>query len=263
MSRETVPVWDPAQYTRYADERSRPFHELTGRIRATDPATVVDLGCGPGDLTATLADRWPRAQVTGVDSSPDMIARAAALTRDRLAFAQADAATWAPSAPPDVITANALFQWIPGHDAILTRLAGALAPGGTLAFQVPGNFGAPSHVLLREICRAPRWRDRLGDTVRDAPVDTPSGYLDLLAGADRTVDAWETTYLHLLHGTDAVLEWVKGTALRPMLTRLADAADRDAFVGEYAAALRDAYPQRSYGTVFPFRRVFVVATAAG
>lgn len=263
MSREIVPVWDPAQYGRYADERSRPFFELTGRVRATNPATVVDLGCGPGDLTATLAERWPAADVTGVDSSPEMIDRARRLAGDRLAFVQADAATWAPETPPDVIVSNALFQWVPGHRAVLTRLAAALAPGGFLAFQVPGNFGAPSHALLRELCRTPRWRDRLADAVRDAPVDEPTGYLDLLARAGCAVDAWETTYLHLLPGEDAVLEWVKGTALRPVLTRLTDPGDREAFLTEYRAALREAYPPRPYGTVFPFRRLFAVAEAPG
>jgi len=263
MSREIAPVWDPTQYGRYADERSRPFFELTGRIRATAPDTVVDLGCGPGDLTATLAERWPTARVTGVDNSPEMIARARRLAGDRLAFVQADAATWTPDTPPDVIVSNALFQWVPGHRDTLTRLAAALPSGGLLAFQVPGNFDAPSHVLLRELCRTPRWRDRLDDAVRDAPVDEPTGYLDLLTRAGCAVDAWETTYLHLLPGEDAVLEWVKGTALRPVLTRLTDPADRDAFIAEYRAALREAYPPRPYGTVFPFRRIFAVAQAPG
>lgn len=263
MSREIVPVWDPSQYGRYSDERSRPFFELVGRIHVTAPATVADLGCGPGDLTATLTERWPTAHVTGLDSSPEMIARAQRLVHDRLTFVRADVTTWAPPEPPDVIVANALFQWIPSHRDILTRLAAAQPPGGRLAFQVPGNFDAPSHVLLREICGAPRWRDRLGDTVRVGPVDDPGAYLDLLARTGRTVDAWETTYMQVLPGEDAVLEWVKGTALRPVLTRLTDPADRDAFLDEYRAALREAYPPRSYGTVFPFRRIFAVATAPG
>lgn len=259
MSREIAPVWDPAQYGRYADERSRPFFDLMGRVHAEEPRTVVDLGCGPGELTAWLARRWPSARVTGIDASPDMIERAAALAGDRLTFVHADVAGWTPDDAPDVIVANALFQWVPGHREILTRLAASLAPGGWLAFQVPGNFGAPSHVLLRELCRGPRWRDRLGDAVRDTPVDEPSGYLDLLAGAGLAVDAWETTYLHVLPGADPVLEWVKGTALRPMLTRLTDPAERQAFLAEYATALRAAYPRHPYGTVLPFRRIFTVA----
>lgn len=262
MSRESVPVWDPAQYGRYADERSRPFFELTGRIRVTAPATVFDLGCGPGDLTATLADRWPTAAVTGVDNSPEMIDRARRLTSGRLTFERADVTEWAPRTSPDVIVSNALFQWVPGHRDVLARLAAALPPGGHLAFQVPGNFDAPSHALLRELCRAPRWRDRLADTARVGPVDEPAGYLDLLTRTGCTVDAWETTYLHVLPGDDAVLEWVKGTALRPVLTRLTDASDRDAFLTQYRDALRDAYPPRPYGTIFPFRRIFAVAVAS-
>lgn len=263
MSRELAPVWDPAQYTRYAEERSRPFFDLMARVDAEDPRVVADLGCGPGGLTATLAERWPHAHIIGIDSSPQMIERAARHTGDRLTFAQADVAGWAPTEPPDVIVANALFQWIPGHHAILDRLARSLAPGGWLAVQVPGNFGAPSHVLLRELCRAPRWRDRLAGTVRDAPVDDPGGYLDLLAATGCAADAWETTYLHVLPGENPVLDWVTGTALRPVLTLLTDPGERAAFLADYAAALREAYPPRPYGTVLPFRRVFAVAHAAG
>ena len=263
MPDHVAPVWDPAQYTRYADERSRPFFDLAGRVRAEDPRVVVDLGCGPGGLTATLAGRWPHARVTGVDDSPQMIERAERHAGDRLTFLRADVAGWTPAEPPDVIVANALFQWIPGHHAVLTRLARSLAPGGWLAFQVPGNFGAPSHILLRELCRAARWRDRLAGTVRDDPVDNPAGYLGLLAAEGCAVDAWETTYLHVLPGEDPVLDWVKGTALRPVLTLLTDPGERDAFLAEYAAALRDAYPREPYGTVLPFRRIFAVARAAG
>lgn len=257
MSRD---IWNPAQYRRYAVERARPFHDLTARIAAVEPSTVVDLGCGPGELTGTLARRWPGAEVTGVDSSTAMIERAAAVPG--ITARIADVTTWRPPRPPDVVVANAVFQWVPDHDPLLTALAAGLAPGGWFAFQMPGNFGAPSHVLLRQVCRSERWRDRVGALPRDAPVAEPGHYLELLAGAGRRVDVWETTYLHLLPGDDPVLEWVRGTALRPVLTALTE-TERAAFLADYGAELRAAYPRGEHGTVLPFRRIFVVAHDEG
>ncbi|MEV4180857.1 trans-aconitate 2-methyltransferase [Streptosporangium canum] len=252
MSRD---MWDPVIYGRYADERSRPFFDLVARISAERPGRVVDAGCGNGELTAELARRWPDADVHGFDSSPAMIGKAPA--GDRLTFSVDDVTRWRPERPVDVIVSNAVLQWVPEHRELLSRWTGALAPGGWLAFQVPGNFDAPSHALVRELCRT-RWRDRLGDLVREPPVDDPAGYLDRLTALGCRVDAWETTYLHVLPGDDAVLTWITGTALRPMLDRL-DPDERDAFLGDCAALLNEAYPRRPYGTVFPFRRIFVVA----
>ncbi|MFD8530899.1 trans-aconitate 2-methyltransferase [Streptosporangium canum] len=252
MSRD---MWDPEIYGRYADERSRPFFDLVARISAERPGRVVDAGCGSGELTAELARRWPDADVHGFDSSPAMIGKAPA--GDRLTFSVDDVTRWSPERPVDVIVSNAVLQWVPGHRELLSRWTGVLAPGGWLAFQVPGNFDAPSHALVRELCRT-RWRDRLGDLVREPPVDDPAGYLDRLTALGCRVDAWETTYLHVLPGDDAVLTWITGTALRPMLDRL-DPDERDAFLGDCAALLNEAYPRRPYGTVFPFRRIFVVA----
>lgn len=253
-------AWDPAVYLRFAGERARPFADLLARVDATDPRTVVDLGCGEGALTASLAHRWPGAVVTGIDSSPSMLAVAERHARPgHVAFAAGDVRSWEPDGPVDVLVSNAVLQWVPGHEELLPRWAGGLAPGGSLALQVPGNFGEPSHVLLRALCGSPRWADRLGDAVRgtDAVLD-PAGYLDVLAGAGLVVDAWETTYLHVLHGPDPVLSWVRGTALRPVLARL-DGEDLDRFTTDYAEALREAYPARPDGsTLLPFRRVFAV-----
>lgn len=248
-------MWDPEIYGRYADERSRPFFDLVARISAERPGRVVDAGCGSGELTAELARRWPDADVHGFDSSPAMIGKAPA--GDRLTFSVDDVTRWRPGRPVDVIVSNAVLQWVPGHRELLSRWTGVLAPGGWLAFQVPGNFDAPSHALVRELCRT-RWRDRLGDLVREPPVDDPAGYLDRLTALGCRVDAWETTYLHVLPGDDAVLTWITGTALRPVLDRLGP-DERDAFLGDCAALLNEAYPRRPYGTVFPFRRIFVVA----
>jgi trans-aconitate 2-methyltransferase len=258
----TAPRWDPGQYERYADERSRPFFELAGRVGADRPRRVVDLGCGTGALTATLAHRWPVARIEGLDRSPDMIAEAAARAiPDRLSFAVDDVTRWRPDQPVDVIVSNAVLQWIPGHADLLPAWVAALAPGGWLAFQVPGNDGAPSHLILDELRAAPRWRDALRGAAPGPRVLEPEAYLALLAGLGCSVDAWETTYLHVLQGPDPVLEWVKGTALRPVVTAL-EGAEREAFLAEYAARLREAYPARSFGTVLPFRRLFVVARRA-
>jgi trans-aconitate 2-methyltransferase len=252
--------WDPLRYGRYADERSRPFHELLARVRAASPSSVVDLGCGDGALTATLAGRWPGATVVGVDSSPEMLAAGDAARAAGVDLRQGDIATWRPDAPVGVLVSNAALQWVPEHPALLPGLVDALAPGGELAFQVPGNFGAPTHVLLAELRWSPRWRDRLGaDADRGAAVLEPREYLDRLTALGCRVDAWETTYLHVLDGgPDAVLEWVRGTALRPVLARL-PAGEAPEFEAEYAARLRQAYPAGAAGTVLPFRRIFVVA----
>ncbi|MEV8635980.1 trans-aconitate 2-methyltransferase [Streptosporangium sp. NPDC051023] len=248
-------MWDPAIYGRYADERSRPFFDLVARVDAERPRRVVDAGCGTGDLTAELARRWPRAEVHGFDSSPAMIAGAPA--GGRLTFSVEDVARWCPRSPVDVIVSNAVLQWVPEHREVLRRWAGTLATDGWLAFQVPGNFGAPSHALVRELCRT-KWRDRLADLVREAPVGDPAEYHDLLAGAGCQVDAWETTYLHVLTGEDTVLRWVSGTSLRPMLDRLTPEEAED-FLCDCAALLDEAYPRGPHGTLFPFRRIFVVA----
>lgn len=248
--------WDPTQYTRYADERSRPFFDLTSRIVATDPGTVVDLGCGTGELTATLAERWPRADIRGLDSSPEMIERAPRDTPVR--FAVADARDF-DATGLDVLISNAMLQWVPGHRELLLRWADQLNPGGWLAFQVPDNFGAPSHRLMRELAGSPPWRARLDGVLRHADaVAAPAQYLDLLAAQGLSVDAWQTEYQHLLQGEDPVLEWVRGTGLRPVLAALTP-QEAERFSAEYAARLREAYPRRPYGTVLGFARTFVVA----
>lgn len=243
--------WDPQQYHRFAAERARPFHELVARVGASEPGYVVDLGCGSGELTAILAQRWPTAEVEGVDSSAEMLA--AAPTAPRLRFTVADIATWRPSRPVDVIVSNAALQWVPGHEEVLRTLAASLGQGGWLALQVPGNFAAPSHELLRTV--AARWRPEL--RLRSAPVLDPVGYAELLGACGLTVDAWETTYVQVLGGTDPVLEWVHGTALRPVLAAV-PVEQHAGFLAEYGAALREAYPPGPHGTCFPFRRVFAV-----
>lgn len=255
-------MWDAEQYGRFAVERARPFHDLVARVGADAPAYVVDLGCGPGALTASLAQRWPRAYVQGVDSSTEMLdaARRWAVP-GRVEFTAGDATSWTPDRPVDVLVSNALLQWVPGHLELLPRYAGWLAPGGWLALQVPGNLRDPSHRLLAELRMSPRWREQVGEGAdRHLAVADPETYLAALGGCGCVVDAWETTYLHLLPGEDPVLEWMKGTGLRPVLSRL-DEPDRSEFVGEYGARLHSAFPAHPWGTVLPFRRIFAVAQA--
>ncbi|CAA9258350.1 MAG: Trans-aconitate 2-methyltransferase [uncultured Blastococcus sp.] len=256
------PVWDPAGYLRFAGERGRPFVELVARIAAESPATVVDLGCGEGALTASLAQRWPGARITGVDSSDTMLAAAAAhAVPGQVEFVAGDVREWQPSGPVDVLVTNAVLQWVPGHEELLARWAGRLAPGGWLAVQVPGNFDFPTHRILGELCRSPRWAARLADVPRGTgAVLEPSGYYDVLTGAGLTTDAWETTYLHVLTGTDPVVDWVRSTQLRPVLAQLGK-DDGAAFTAAYAAAVREAYPPRPDGTtLLPFRRIFAVGS---
>jgi trans-aconitate 2-methyltransferase len=253
-------MWDPGQYLRFGDERSRPFFELTAQIGAERPGLVVDLGCGPGQLTVELARRWPEAEVRGLDSSAEMIDAAARLegVGPRLSFGLGDLRDWRPERPVDVIVSNAVLQWVPDHEALLADWAGALRPGGWLAFQVPANFGAPSHALMREVAGSDRWRALLADVALNRQSADPAAYVDLLSRAGCAVNAWETTYLHVLPGEDPVLEWYKGSGLRPVLAAL-QPDQAGAFLAEYGARLREAYPHRPYGTVLPFRRVFVVA----
>ena len=258
---KSTDTWDAQTYDRYTDERSRPFFDLLARVGATDPAEVVDLGCGTGSGLAEMARRWPSAQLVGVDSSADMLAgvREELPASAGVTLIEAEAQTWVPETEIDVLVSNALLQWIPRHGDLLSRMAGWLAPRGWLAIQVPGNFDAPSHTLLRNLADSPQWTDRLAGVLRgaDSVFDT-AGYFRILAGAGLSVDAWETTYVHVLSGPDPVLRWMSGTALRPVLAALSD-ADGTEFSAQYADLLREAYPADRAGRVlFPFRRIFAV-----
>lgn len=252
--------WDPAKYVQFGDYRDRPFFDLTGRVHADLPARVVDLGCGPGNLTATLAERWPEAQIVGLDSSPDMLTKADGLAAHvpSLSFRLADIAGWMPPADTDVVVSNAALQWVPGHQELMRGWLAALRPGAWFAVQVPGNYDAPSHALMRTLAASDRWSASLDGVLRSGEsVGGPADYLRILLDAGFTADAWETTYQQVLSGPDPVLEWVRGTALRPVRAVLS-AQDAAEFEAEYAAALRHAYPETAHGTVFPFRRIFAV-----
>lgn len=253
-------TWDPDRYLTYADERGRPFVEMLARIDASSPTRVVDLGCGPGNLTRLLAERWPDADVTGIDSSPEMIAKATADVPG-IAFRVDDLRAWASSdETADVVVSNATLQWLPDHLDLLPALVARVRPGGWLAFQVPGNFDEPSHTIRKDLADDPAYAAHTaGVAVPDS--HDPAVYLDVLAGLGCTVDAWETTYLHLLTGEDPVFAWVSGTGARPTLQALPGEL-RARFEGEFRERLRAAYPSHPYGVVLPFRRIFVVARVA-
>ncbi|GAA1487627.1 methyltransferase domain-containing protein [Brachybacterium sacelli] len=248
-------AWSPEQYLRFGDERGRPFIDLLARVDAEAPELVVDLGAGPGTLTTVLADRWPSARVLAVDSSPEMIARAESVAGIHAELG--DLRTWEPPAPVDVLISNAALQWVPDHLEQLPRLAGLLAPGGVLALQVPGNFTEPSHTIRRELAAEEPYAGHLAGIAHPDSYDA-STYLRTLQGLGLEVDAWETTYLHVLYGPDPVFEWVSGTGARPTLQAL-PANLRPAFEAEFRARLRAAYPDHGCGVLLPFRRVFAVA----
>ena len=254
-------TWDPDRYLTYADERGRPFVELMVRVGAEAPASVVDLGCGPGNLTSLLRERWPDADISGLDSSPEMIEQARS-AEPSITFEVADLRGWAAAGDPvDVLISNATLQWVPDHLDLLPSLVGRVRPGGWLALQVPGNFEEPSHTIRRDLAAEAPYAEHTRDVAVPSSHD-PVVYLEALAGLGCTVDAWETTYLHVLTGPDPVFAWVSGTGARPTLQALPDDL-RPAFEDEFRRRLRAAYPERDGRVVLPFRRVFAVAQVPG
>jgi trans-aconitate 2-methyltransferase len=254
-------MWDAGQYLKYSEERSRPFLDLLARVR-TEPADfIADLGCGPGNLTCILVERWPGARVVGVDNSPAMLEQARPLTvPGRLGFVQADLTSWTPDKPVDLIVSNAALQWVPDHGGLLSRLAGMLLPGGTLAIQMPYHFQQPAHLIIEETKADPRWSAVLqGVGLHQKSVQPLLWYVERLHDLGLAVDAWETTYIHVLTGENPVLEWYKGTALRPLLNAL-EPQTQISFLQELGSRFKAAYPEKGNVTLLPFPRLFLVAT---
>jgi len=254
--------WNPTQYLKFGGERTRPALDLLARIETAAPRTAIDLGCGAGNISRVLAARWPDAEIVGIDSSTDMLAKARDRAPLKVRFERHDIARWRPDKPPDVIYSNAALHWLDDHAVLFPRLLAALAPGGTLAVQIPRNHRAPSHTCMVEAAEAGPWRATLAPILRTDPVGEPEFYYDALAPHAAAVDIWQTEYVHVLAGDDPVVEWTKGSALKPLLDAL-DGSARDAFLAAYRMRIARAYPRRRDGaTLFPFRRLFVVARRA-
>lgn len=254
--------WSAKQYVKFEDERTRPARDLLAAVPTRDPRRVVDLGCGPGNTTELLLQTFPKAEILGLDSSPDMVTNARARLRG-ITFEVADLTTWRPdpAAPVDIIYSNAVLQWVAGHETIMPRLLGLLPEGGSLAIQMPDNLGEPSHVAMRDAARQGPWAPRLAaaDGAR-TPLGSPTWYYGLLTSHARRVDVWRTVYHHPLDGVDGIVEWFKGSGLRPYLAAL-EPAERDAYLDVYRALITPHYPAAADGKVLlAFPRLFIVAT---
>ncbi len=250
-------TWDPGQYLKFADHRLRPVIDLLSRIPLEAPQTVYDLGCGPGNATKLLAERWQQARVTGIDGSAPMLDKARAI-KD-IDWQLADVAQWQPAAPADVIFSNAALHWVDGHEALFPRLLKALRSGGVLAVQMPRQHLNPSHRILFDLAREARWSS-LRPALRENPVYAPADYYRWLGSDAASLDLWETEYRHVLEGENPVLQWFMGSVLRPVLDLL-PAADQPNFLAEYGRRIAAAYPPQSDGrTLLGMRRLFIVAT---
>jgi trans-aconitate 2-methyltransferase len=252
--------WSARQYVAFEDQRTRPVRDLLAALPPIDAHSVIDLGCGPGNSTEVLAACYPRATISGIDSSSDMI-EAARRRLPHVSFAVADLQAWKDQGPFDVILANAVLQWVDNHESLLPRLVERLAPGGALAVQMPDNLDEPAHRLMRQVAADGPWAATLAaSSAARAPLPSAARYYELLRPLCSQIDLWRTTYYHFLRGgAEAVVEWFKGSGLRPFLEPL-NAAQRSAFLERYTAAIAKAYPKVADGSVLlPFPRVFFTA----
>ena len=250
--------WNPTQYLIFGDHRLRPALDLLARVPLTNPRNIYDLGCGPGTATFHIKARWPKANVTGIDYSGPMLERARGEHID-INWQSGDLYDWQPDSTPDLLYSNAALHWLGSHETLFPRLAGLLPKGGVLAVQMPRNFGELSHTTIFDTIRAHSWRDRLLPLLNESPTHSPFFYYDLLRPLFSDLDVWETQYYQIMHGENPVVEFTKGSFLRPILDHLTE-DEITAFLGEYAERVASAYPRRSDGTtLLPFRRLFLMA----
>jgi trans-aconitate 2-methyltransferase len=253
--------WNPDDYLKFADHRLRPAFELIARIPSDNPGNIYDLGCGPGTVTRLLAERWPGACVTGVDSSAPMLARARNDASD-IQWVQGEIATWSPLKPANIIFSNAALHWLDDHQNVFPELFSKLAPGGVLAIQMPVNHAAMSHVVMADVVRSGPWAVLLSPLLREAPVGDGEMYFNLLSSQASSLDIWESKYMHILKGDNAVFEWLRGTALKPLLDALEGPEYghwKAPFAEQLKQCLNKAYAPHSDGrTVFSFRRLFLI-----
>jgi trans-aconitate 2-methyltransferase len=254
-----MPTWDPGQYLHFERQRGLAVHDLVARLSDRSPKRIVDLGCGAGSSTSVLRARWPTAHLEGIDSSAEMLA-AARTTDSSTDWQLADIRAWQAPEPFDLVFSNAALHWVPEHERLFARLISQVAPGGALAVQMPVNSASPAHRAIRETAAEPRWASRWGPDFPRANVEAPERYYRFLASSSTAVELWQTEYVHVLPDAKSIVEWVKGTTLRPHLDALSSEADRAEFLGEIAGRIAAAYPIESDGRVlFPFRRLFLVA----
>ncbi len=255
-------TWNPQQYLKFAGERLRPALDLMARIDVADPRTIVDLGCGPGNVTALLAQRWPNARVIGIDNSEAMLAKARAGAPPNVEYVAGDLAMWTPDASVDLVYTNAALHWLPAHATLFPRLMAALAANAVLAVQMPANFREPSHATIETLAQRPRWHARLAPKLRPPPVAAPADYFHWLRPFASALDIWTTEYLQVLAGSGdehPVASFTRGSWLPQFLEAL-EPEEEGPFVAEYSEFLAQAYPREADGRVlFPFRRLFIVA----
>lgn len=253
-------LWDPTQYLKFADHRLRPAIDLLNRVDLTSPSVVYDLGAGTGNVTELLANRWPHARIIGVDSSEEML-REASKRDANIEWEVGDIGQWQPAATPDLIFTNAALHWESDHADLFTRLMTSLKPGGVLAVQMPRNFGALSHTSISEAAKSGPWHSKLEPLLRPTPVEPPPFYISTLSPLASSLEVWETEFMQILSGENPVKEWTKGTWLRPLLNALEE-PERSEFESAYADLVATAYPKQTDGTtVFPFKRMFIIATS--
>lgn len=253
--------WDPKRYLRFGDERTRPSVDLASRIAIAEPGTVIDLGCGPGNSTQVLRQRWPRARVHGLDSSSEMIDAARRSYPDQ-EWLLGRIQDWSAREPHDVVFSNATLQWLGDHEALTRRLLGQVAPGGALAFQIPSGAFSPLRTFIHEIAADRAWASRMGEALAALTMQEPSFYYDALATQARSLDIWETEYHHVMESPNAIVDWISSTGLRPFLNALDSEEERRRFVGRLSVRVGESYARRRDGRVlFPFRRTFVIAYA--
>ncbi len=254
-------AWNPSLYMKFGSERTQPSIDLVSRIDISDPEHIIDIGCGPGNSTAILRQRWPNARITGLDNSPEMI-DAAQQGYPAQEWILADAVKWQPPAPYRIVFSNAALQWMPDHARLIPHLFGMVAKGGALAFQIPARLYSPLHQNLLEVADEAEWAQRMAGPKNGFLMERPAFYYDLLAGAASKVDLWETEYYHIMENYGAIISWASGTALRPFLDALDTEEQRQRFTQLLTARVERSYlVQRDGKVLFPFRRLFMVAYA--
>ena len=254
-----MPTWDSEQYRRFERERTQPALDLCHRIEITAPRRAVDLGCGPGNSTRVLAQRWSECALTGIDSSEAMLTTARQ-NHPTISWEKGAIESWSPAENYDVVFSNAALQWVPNHGSLLPRLFSHVSTGGALAFQVPADPHAVPHRLMREVANSTKWREKFPQHPREWHVEDVAFYYDTLSRTAKRIDLWTTEYTHILDGVSGIVEWYRGTGLRPWLDALSNDDERDRFLADYTTAISKAYsPQHDGKVLFPFKRLFVIA----